>query len=60
MSSAAAQSVLERRTLTGDWNGVRPALSAHGVDAFLAYTGTLRANLNGGRDTSERWNVSNR
>ena len=56
VSSATAQPLLERRTLTGDWNGVRPALSAHGVDVYLTYTGSLWGNLNGGRDTGARWN----
>jgi porin len=55
-SPASAQPLLERRTLTGDWNGVRPALSAHGVDLYLTYTGTLWGNLHGGRDTGVRWN----
>ena len=54
--SAAAQPLLERRTLTGNWNGVRPVFSAHGADAYLTYTGTLWANLHGGRDTGVRWN----
>ena len=53
---ARAQSLLERQTLTGDWNGVRPALSAHGVDVYLTYTGSMWANVAGGRATGVRWN----
>jgi porin len=53
---ARAQPLLERQTLTGDWNGVRPALSAHGIDLYLTYTGTLWGNANGGRQTGARWN----
>lgn len=53
---ARAQPLLERQTLTGDWNGVRPALSAHGIDLYLTYTGTLWGNASGGRQTGARWN----
>src|SRR5215467_2242472 len=44
-------SLLERHNLTGDWNGVRPLLSSHGFEPYLTYTGTLWANLAGGRQT---------
>ena len=53
---ARAQSLLERQTLTGDWNGVRPALSAHGVDLYLTYIGAMWANVAGGRAAGVRWN----
>jgi hypothetical protein len=43
VSPVRAQPLLERHTLTGDWNGVRPALSAHGLDLYLTYTGTMWA-----------------
>ena len=43
--------LLERQNLTGDWNGVRPLLSAHGFQPYLTYIGTLWANLNGGEQT---------
>src|SRR5262249_17268963 len=57
-SPLAAQelSVLERHNLTGDWNGVRPALSAHGFQPYLTYTGTLWSNLAGGRETGTQVN----
>ncbi len=53
---ARAQPLLERHTLTGDWNGVRPMLSAHGLDLYLTYTGTMWGNLAGGRTAGVRWN----
>jgi porin len=56
VSPARAQPLLERHTLTGDWNGVRPALSAHGLDLYLTYTGTMWGNLAGGRTSGVRWN----
>ncbi len=48
---AVAQPLLARPTLTGDGRGVRPALSARGVDLSLTYTGTVWGNLAGGRET---------
>jgi porin len=53
---ARAQPLLERQTLTGDWNGVRPALSSHGIDLYLTYTATLWGNAAGGHETGARWN----
>jgi porin len=47
---------LERQYLTGDWNGVRPLLSEHGFQPYLTYTGTMWANVNGGRETGMRFN----
>src|SRR6516165_7281986 len=44
-------SLLERHNLTGDWNGVRPLLSAHGFAPYLTYTASFWANLSGGRQT---------
>src|SRR5215468_2302024 len=54
--AAQESSVLERHNLTGDWNGVRPALSAHGFQPYLTYTGTLWSNLAGGRETGTQAN----
>jgi hypothetical protein len=31
-SAAGQEALLERQRMTGDWNGVRPLLSAHGFD----------------------------
>jgi porin len=53
---AAQEATLERQYLTGDWRGIRPALSAHGFEPYLVYTGTMWSNLAGGRTTGVRWN----
>ncbi|MDX2165911.1 MAG: carbohydrate porin [Deltaproteobacteria bacterium] len=42
---------LEQQNLTGGWQGVRPALSAHGFEPYLTYIGLLWGNLNGGAKT---------
>ncbi len=56
-SPAAAQpALLERQYLTGDWNGIRPAVSAHGFQPYLTYTGLLWSNLAGGRETGAQVN----
>lgn len=55
-SVAAEEPLLERQYLTGNWNGVRPALSAHGFEPYLTYTATLWSNLAGGRATGVRLN----
>ena len=47
-AATAQQAWLERQNLTGDWNGVRPALSAYGIQPYLTYTGLLWSNLAGG------------
>jgi porin len=39
---------LERAQLTGTWRGVRPALSEHGFEPYLVYTGAMWSNLAGG------------
>ncbi|MFN8627238.1 MAG: carbohydrate porin [Candidatus Binatia bacterium] len=44
--------MLERQNLTGNWNGIRPVLSAHGFEPYLTYTGLTWSNLAGGVDTS--------
>lgn len=54
--AAAELALLERQYLTGEWNGIRPAFSAHGFQPYLTYTGLLWSNLNGGRDTGAQVN----
>ena len=54
--SAAAEPLLERQYLTGNWNGIRPLLSAHGFEPYLTYTGTVWSNLAGGHATGVRVN----
>jgi porin len=46
-----AAGLLERQNLTGNWNGIRPAFSAHGFEPYLTYTGVTWSNLAGGNDT---------
>src|SRR5579862_2268708 len=48
--------LLERQYLTGNWNGVRPLLSADGFQPYLTYTGLMWSNLNGGSDTGAQVN----
>ena len=55
-SAAGQEGLLERQRMTGDWNGVRPLLSAHGFEPYLIYVGTMWSNLNGGRATGVRFN----
>jgi porin len=52
----AEEPLLERQTLTGNWNGVRPALSAYGFEPYFTYTATMWSNLAGGRATGVRFN----
>jgi len=40
---------------TGDWGGLRTRLSERGVDLFADYTGTLWANVRGGREEEARY-----
>ncbi|MFN8643558.1 MAG: carbohydrate porin [Candidatus Binatia bacterium] len=47
---------LRQHNLTGDWRGVRPALSELGQEPYLIYTTTLWGNLNGGRATGAQVN----
>jgi porin len=55
-SAAGQEALLERQRMTGDWNGVRPVLSAYGFEPYLIYVGTMWSNLAGGRDTGVRLN----
>src|SRR5690349_19392704 len=55
-STRSGPSLLEQQNLTGDWRGVRPALSAHGLKPYLVYTGTLWGNVNGGQATGVQLN----
>src|SRR5262249_52317862 len=50
-SAPAQEALLERKALTGNWNGVRPLLSEHGFEPYLIYSATVWSNLAGGRDT---------
>src|SRR5262245_5114156 len=50
-SAAAQEALLERKAMTGEWNGVRPLLSEHGFEPYLVYSATVWSNLAGGRDT---------
>jgi porin len=54
--AAGEPPLLERQYLTGDWHGMRPALSAHGFEPYLTYTGMLWMNLGGGHDTGGQVN----
>ena len=47
-AQADAQSLMERKLLTGDWNGVRPTLEDYGLKPYVTYTAMLWANLAGG------------
>ncbi len=49
--SDAAVPFLERDQITGDWAGVRPALSDHGVEIFGGYTVEVWGNTSGGLKT---------
>jgi porin len=48
--------LLERQYLTGEWDGIRPLLVAHGFRPYLTYTGSLWSNLAGGNATGVRVN----
>jgi porin len=48
---AGGDGFLTRRQMTGDWQGVRPLLSDHGIAPYLTYTGGFWSNLAGGRET---------
>jgi porin len=48
--------LLERQYLTGEWDGVRPLLMAHGFRPYLTYTGSFWSNLAGGLHTGVRVN----
>src|SRR5215470_10960130 len=50
-SAPGQEALLERKALTGDWNGVRPLLSTHGFEPYLVYSAAVWSNLAGGRDT---------
>ena len=54
--AAAQVPLLERQYLTGQWNGIRPLLAAHGFQPYLTYTGTVWSNLAGGRETGVQAN----
>lgn len=45
---APSRSIWERNSLTGDWGGARTALSGHGLDVALNYTGETFGVLSGG------------
>jgi len=47
---------LQQHNLTGDWRGVRPALSAYGLEPYFIYTTTLWGNVNGGAQTGVQLN----
>lgn len=47
-AQANAQSLGERKFLTGDWNRVRPTIEEYGFKPYLTYTAMLWANLAGG------------
>jgi carbohydrate-selective porin OprB len=53
---AAEEPLLERQYLTGNWNGVRPALSEYGFQPYFTYVATMWSNLAGGRATGVRFN----
>ena len=55
-STRSGPSLLEQQNLTGDWRGVRPALSAYGLKPYLVYTSTLWGNVNGGETTGVQLN----
>lgn len=55
-ADAAEPALLEQQNLTGNWNGVRPALSGYGLKPYLVYTSTLWGNVNGGRTTGAQLN----
>jgi len=55
-SVSALASLYERQYLTGNWNGIRPLLSANGFQPYLTYTGSMWANVAGGRATGARFN----
>jgi porin len=50
-AAAAEAPLLERQYLTGQWDGIRPALSAHGFRPYLTYTGVMWSNLAGGEQS---------
>src|SRR5262245_61377536 len=54
--SAAAEPLLERQYLTGNWNGIRPLLSAHGFEPYLTFNGQVWSKLAGGHATGVRVN----
>lgn len=47
---------LAQQNLTGGWQGIRPALSAHGFHPYLTYIGIGWGNLNGGARTGVEFN----
>jgi porin len=47
-TGAAPTGFWQRESLTGDWFGVRPLLSDHGVVFTMTYTADLQANVHGG------------
>ena len=47
----AAQPILERAQVTGDWFGTRPVLSDHGLEIFGNYTAEVWGNMSGGQKT---------
>ena len=49
-STTAGAPILEWEQVTGDWAGVRPALSDHGVEIFGTYTAEVWGNTSGGID----------
>ena len=55
-STSPPPPLLERQNLTGDWFGVRPALSTAGLKPYLVYTSTLWGNVNGGQTTGVQLN----
>jgi porin len=48
--AAPPQSIWERETLTGDWNGLRTSLKNQGIDITLAYIGEVMSVASGGID----------
>lgn len=44
-----------RDTFTGEWSGLRPWLSAHGVDVQINYSGSFTSHLSGGFRTGTDW-----
>ena len=48
LGPASAQSLAERPTLTGDWDGMRSALVSRGVALHATYTSDVVSNLHGG------------
>lgn len=50
-AQSEAAPILEWQQVTGDWQGVRPALSDHGVEIFGGYTVEVWGNTSGGLET---------